>query len=204
MSKQVKAPSTPLVEAAVSLEEELKRFESLVSEACRLPLTSQKNIEKTAAKLGELGTIDQLLGPRIQGLMAAISGVGERQQANAQALQVRAAELKTRSEELHQLLGAHATLGQNAAELNTLVQQVSSLGREGEPPSEEMVAGLERFLVKAGELIESATRLVQDANEKSFEDLARQADSLRQQLLSARNKISLLVERSKPSAPLPH
>jgi hypothetical protein len=39
---------------------------------------------------------------------------------------------------------------------------------------------------------DEAQGLATSANEADFSDIARQADSLRQQLLSARNKMSLL------------
>ncbi|HSD18405.1 MAG TPA: hypothetical protein VLC54_00060 [Anaeromyxobacter sp.] len=54
-----------------------------------------------------------------------------------------------------------------------------------------------------------STRLIADAEsiarasvEQGFEDLSRQADGLRQQLLSARNKLNLLdarIERAGPA-----
>ena len=51
----------------------------------------------------------------------------------------------------------------------------------------------------AGRLADEAQKVVTSADEAGFNDVSRQADSLRQQLLSARNKLNLLSKKV-PSA----
>jgi hypothetical protein len=48
-------------------------------------------------------------------------------------------------------------------------------------------------------LLERAGDVAQAAQREEFEDIARQADSLRQQLLSARNRLDLLAARHERS-----
>ncbi len=51
---------------------------------------------------------------------------------------------------------------------------------------------LEALMERMADLAARAEGLASAADEKDFGDVARQADSLRQQLLSARNKLGLL------------
>jgi hypothetical protein len=116
--------SHKLIDAA-ALEEELHRMGSVAREAQRLPLDSQRNLERTQEKLAELGAADERLQPLVGGLMAAV---------------------KERTE-----------------------------------------------------LIDRAAAVGEAAQREDFTDIARQADSLRQQLLSARSKLRLLAEHHEHS-----
>ncbi|ABS26439.1 hypothetical protein [Anaeromyxobacter sp. Fw109-5] len=199
MTKPVKNEPSALVAAATALEEELARISSVAREAQRLPLDSQRNVERTAEKLAELGAVDERLGPLVQQLMGAVSALVQGQQEQAVALAARAEEVRARREVLRDLLARYAGLGRAAQELNAMVQAFAGGAQPGtggaEPPSFQAVR-------------ETMTRLIGDAEavarvsvEQGFEDLSRQADGLRQSLQSARNKLNLLdarVERGGP------
>ncbi|WP_242356359.1 MULTISPECIES: hypothetical protein [Anaeromyxobacter] len=195
----MKKPLSPLVAAATALEAELERIASVAREAQRLPLDSQRNVERTAEKLAELGAVDAKLGPLVQELMSAVSALVQGQHDQAVALAARAEEVRARREVLRELLGRYAGLGRDAQELNAMVQAFASGAQPGaggaEPPSFDAVR-------------ETMTRLIGDAEavarasvEQGFEDLSRQADGLRQQLLSARNKLNLLDARAERAGP---
>lgn len=199
MTKPVRQDPSPLVAAAMALEEELDRISSVAREAQRLPLDSQRNVERTAERLAELGAVDEQLGPLVQQLLGAVAALVQRQQEQAVALAARAEAVRARREALRALLGRYAGLGRDAQELNGLVQAFASGARPGpgeaDPPSFEAVR-------------ETMTRLIDDAEaiarasvEQGFEDLSRQADGLRQQLLSARNKLNLLDARVQRAGP---
>lgn len=194
-----KPPPSPLIAAAEALEEELRRQASLAREAQRLPLDSQRNLERTKEKLAELGGVDLRLRPLVAGLMSAVKQLVDDQQAQAAALTARAEEVRRRGEAFQELMVRYAALGKGSQELNALVQAFAGGGRSGdgtpaaEPPSLEAVqASLTR-------LIESAEQVAQAAHGESFEDIAQQAESLRQQLLSARNKLNLLAAQHDKS-----
>jgi DNA repair exonuclease SbcCD ATPase subunit len=184
----------------MALEDELQRMATLTREAQRLPLDSQKNLERTQQKLAELGAVDERLQPLVARLMQAVQGLAEEQQANAAALTARAEELRRRREVFQQLMASYAGLGTASQELNALVQAFAAGARRegasapvGEPPSLEVVqATMTRLLERAGEVAQAAQR-------EGFEDVAGQADSLRQQLLSARNRLELLAARHERS-----
>lgn len=200
MTKPAKKDPSPLVAAAMALEEELARISGVAREAQCLPLDSQRNVERTAEKLAELGAVDEQLGPLVQQLLGAVAVLVERQQEQAVALAARAEEVRARREALRALLGRYAGLGRDAQELNGMVQRFASGAQPGtgeaDPPSFEAVR-------------ETMTRLIGDAEavarasvEQGFDDLSRQADGLRQQLLSARNKLNLLDARVERPGPL--
>ncbi len=195
MTTGAKREPSPLVAAATALEEELARISSVAREAQRLPLDSQRNVERTADKLAELGAVDERLGPLVQQLLGAVGALVQRQQEQAAALATRAEEVRARRETLRALLGRYAALGRDAQELNGMVQAFASGARPGteapDPPSFDAVRETMTRLIGDAEEVARASR------EHGFEDLSRQADGLRQQLLSARNKLNLLGARAE-------
>jgi DNA repair exonuclease SbcCD ATPase subunit len=200
VSHPTKKPQSPLIAAAEALEEELRRLASLAREAQRLPLDSQRNLEATQGKLAELGAVDERLRPLVAGLMAAVKQLVEDQQAQTAALTTRSEEVRRRAEVFRELMVRYAGLGKASQELNALVQAFAAGGRAGdetapaaEPPSLETVQS------SMNRLIESAAEVTQAARGEDFEDIARQAESLRQSLLSARNKLDLLAARHDSS-----
>jgi DNA repair exonuclease SbcCD ATPase subunit len=195
VSHPTKRPSSPLIAAAEALEEELHRLGSLAREAQRLPLDSQRNLERTQEKLAELSDVDDRLRPLVAGLMSAVKQLVDDQQAQAAALTARAEEVRRRSEVFHELMARYAGLGKASQELNALVQAFAA----GVPPDDGTPRGeapsLEAVQASMTRLIESAAEVARAANGEGFEDVERQAQSLRQQLLSARNKLALLAAR---------
>ena len=195
MSNPTKRPPSRLIDAAFALEEELYRMGSVAGEALRLRLDSQRNLERTGEKLAELGAVDERLQPLVNGLLDAVKELVDAQQAQADALAARAEELRQRREVFLQLLARFAELGRASLELNGLVQAFAGTRREegaapaSDPPSLEVVR---RTMT---ELIESAGVVSQAAEREDFEDIASQANSLRQQLQSGRNKLNLLALR---------
>ena len=96
---------------------------------------------------------------------------------------------------LRQLLERYADLGRASGDLNALVQAFAGTSRgEGTPPDADPPS-LEAVQQTLSVLVDRAAAVGQAAEQEDFEDIARQADSLRQQLLSARNKLNLLAAR---------
>ena len=194
MSHATKRPRGPLVEAAEALEDELRRLGSVAHEAQRLPLDSQRNLERTREKLAELGAVDERLRPLVAALMAAVKQLVDDQQAQAVALGARTEEVRRRAEAFQALMLRYAELGKSFHELNELVQEFAGSGLAKGPPAAEPPS-LETVQASIARLVDAATEVAQAARSDGFEDVARQADSLRQQLLAARNKLNLVAER---------
>ncbi|RKH37956.1 hypothetical protein [Corallococcus sicarius] len=195
MSKRETPPPSELVSAAQALDSELLRFEALAAQLQEAPLTSEKHLERASRTLKDLADLDDALRLRVGALVQAITGVRTRQQTQADAVNARAQELQRRTEVFKDLLTRYGALGQSAADLNGRMQQFAALRQQATRTPEEDVQLTEVFTAlqerMAGVADEAAT-LVGAADAEHFSDIARQADSLRQQLLSARNKLALL------------
>ncbi|HWI40093.1 MAG TPA: hypothetical protein VNX25_01230 [Verrucomicrobiae bacterium] len=198
MAKQNKKEPGRLIVAATALEEELRRLGSTAREAQRLPLDSERNIERTLEKLAELTTVDAKLQPLVNELMGAVNELVLEQQAQAAAVAARAEELQRRQEAFRTLMGRYEEVGRATQELNALVRTFAG----GEAPGSGSLELIRDTIVQ---LIEAAKLVFQAAKQEEFEDIARQADQLRQQLVSARSKVSKVIgarhpEQEEPTA----
>lgn len=182
----------PLTEAAAALEAELKRFEEMASQARKMPLDSEKNLARAARALQETANAQDRTADLVRALISAINHARDQQQKQAEALLARAEELKAQTENLEALLGRFKVLGADAREIQALVQLASQKGAEKD--LEGALATLDQARAKIDAIAESATELAGDAKAKGIFDVEREADSLRQQLLAARNKLGLLQQ----------
>jgi hypothetical protein len=166
--------------AAAALEAELRRFEQVAELAARLELKSQKNLERAARAAQDAAEAQGRVAERVRALVEEIARARERQEDQAKQLEQRAQQIQSRRELLDALLSRFAQLGNEAAEVNALLKEG---GRVDE--AEE----------RLGRVASSAEELLRDAERDGFEDAVRQAESVRQQSLSARNKLKLLREK---------
>lgn len=182
----------PLTEAAAALEAELKRFEEMASAARKMPLDTEKNLARAARALQETADAQERTADLVRALVSAINHARDQQQAQAEALLARAEQLKAQTENLEDLLGRFKTLGADAREIQSLVQLASQRGAAQDLPGALEV--LDQAREKIDTIAGSASDLANDAKTKGIHDVEREADSLRQQLLAARNKLSLLQQ----------
>jgi len=192
MSKLKKKESGRLMEAVMALEEELARMRGVAREAQRLQLNSEQNLDRTSEKLAELGTVDEKLQPLVNGLMAAVTEMVQEQQLQAAAITARAEELQRRREVFKQLMSGYAAVGRATQDLNSLVQVFigsAKAGSEAQLSEDVTLAVIQESITQ---LIDSVKEVFKAARQNEFEDIARQSDLLKQQLLSARNKLNLL------------
>lgn len=194
MSKREKQDPTQLEQAAEGVEEELRRFEALADTVLRTPLDSEKNLERASKALREVAESDERLVAQLQKLVAAVGGVRDRQQEHARGVNARAEQLQARTQAFQELLQRYAGLGRSAAELNAVVQDIAARRQKATSAEDNraLAGSLDALLERMGQVAEEAQGLATAATEQDFADIARQADSLRQQLLSARNKMALL------------
>ena len=194
MSKREKQDPTQLEQAAEGVEDELRHFESLADTVLRTPLDSEKNLERASKALREVAESDERLVAQLQKLVAAVGAIRDRQQEHARGVNARAEQLQARTQAFQELLQRYAGLGRSAAELNTVVQDIAAR-RQKATTSEDnraLAGSLVELLERMGQVAEEAQGLANSATADDFNDIARQADSLRQQLLSARNKMARL------------
>lgn len=176
-------PTSELSAAAVLLDQELRKFEELSDLAGRIKLNSEKNLERATEALTRAAESQDRIAAHVRSLVAAVSAARERQEQDANALMARAQEISRRRTRFAEIVEQMAALGGVAKEIQTLLQQEKS---------KETVGQVQQRLQAAEERAGELARL---AGDEEMEDLARQADSLRQQLQSARNKLNLLAQK---------
>ncbi|MFL5425516.1 MAG: hypothetical protein ACJ783_10790 [Myxococcales bacterium] len=167
--------------AAAALESELRRFDQNAELLSRLKLDSEKNLDRAVRAAQDAAQSHERVSAAVVELVAAVARARERQEGQAKAVAERAREVVARRTELEAIAGRFAELGSEAGAINSLLKDGGRL--------EEAVERMEK-------IAETAKAVRDDAEGRGFAEPARQAESLRQQMLSARNKLKL-VERKR-------
>jgi hypothetical protein len=196
MATKTKAPPAPLVGAAEAFSETLQRFGALADGLRKGELDSQRSLERAADRLTEVARCEEELQAHAQALMTALAMARDTQQAQADAIRARALEVQSRTEQYATLMRGFEALGKDAAALNTTAQGLGARKRTAEEMVKdgELLAGLDELQERMTAVAGSAEKLTADAREANFGDIASKVDSLRQQILAARNRIALLKE----------
>jgi hypothetical protein len=195
MNKHTNKPS-PLVAAALALEDELKRIETLAVDALQLPLDSQRNLELTTEKMAELGIVDKRLQPLTGALLEAVNAIVGAQQTQAAAIKARVEELQARRAVFQELMTSYGTLAHTAKDLYGLVRAFADSHQNDGPIPSGNAPSLYVIQQAVSQLIEGTGQIFQAAKRENFKDMAYQVDTLYQQLLSARGKLNLIASRN--------
>ncbi len=187
------AASSPLSSAAIALDGELRRYFELSETARKMPLNSEKNLERAARAMTEAAESQDRVAAHVHALVGAIAVAREAQESSAAALAARAREMAGRATELGELLAQFASLGDEAKALNAMMQEAAGYKRDPYPGDDaDAQARLDAVRARMDEVATRAEDLATLADRKDLPDIGRQADSLRQQIQSARNKLGLL------------
>jgi methyl-accepting chemotaxis protein len=202
MSKRSpQSESSELVTAAMAIEEELRKFEALAEEVRTGPLRSQKNLEKMGKLLSSVADCDERMVAHMRSLLGVLNQWRDRQQTLAAEVNGRAQQLQERTQVYQGLMLRFSELGQEAGGLSSQMQQVAGMTQQGQAASaEEIISSLQQVNERMTQVADNAGKLATDAEEQDFSDVARDAESLRQQLLSARNRANLLQQKLHPAS----
>jgi len=170
-----------LSEAALALDHELRRFEDLAGQAAQVKLNTEKNLERATEALSRAAESQDRINAQVQKLVAAVQSARIKQESDAAALMARAEEIANRRAQFAQVLQRMGGLGHMAREVQELL-------KEGNFKLDEVQERMQRVADDAADIGRSAVEL-------DMEDLARQAEVLRAQVLAARNKIALLAKK---------
>jgi DNA repair exonuclease SbcCD ATPase subunit len=197
-----KEESSELVNIAATLEAELRRFETLAEEVRDSPLQSQKHLERMARALQEVADCDERLVANVRALLAALNSRRDLQTSLAGEVNAKALELQARTQTYQELMQRFGGLGQEAGKLSADVQTLFASVPEGgaQARAAELVGALQQVNDRMQQVADNAQSLAQDAHAQGFFDVSRDADSLRQQLLSARNRANLLQQKLHPAS----
>ncbi|PTL75928.1 hypothetical protein [Vitiosangium sp. GDMCC 1.1324] len=200
MSKRPQSEASEMVNAAKAMEEELHEFEVLAEEVRTGQLRSQKQLEKMGKLLNQVADCDERMVANMRTLLSVLNVWRERQQALAAEVNSRALELQERTKVYQSLMERFAAMGQEAGSLSTLMQELASRTQQGEPvKAEDIISSLQMVNERMLEVAEKAGALATDAAAQDFIDVSRDAESLRQQILSARNRANLLQQKLHPA-----
>ena len=198
-ARKDRAEPSPLLAAAEAFDAELERFARLTEAARHGNLGSQKALERAAESLKEIADCEEQMQAQARVLMAALGTAREQQEKQAALAAQRAEEVRERTAVYGELLKRFQALGVEAAELNAMGQSLSARkpdagGAAGAGTARDpaFASGLRDLSQRMGQVADHAQGLATAARDADFEDVARQAESLRQQLLAARNKVQLL------------
>lgn len=197
MPASTKTPDGPLKAAAAALESEIRHYEETANELERLPLSSEKNLQRARKVLEECASHQEKLATLLPAFAAAMQAAQARQQQCMEVTARGTGRIETRFEERMALLQRVAALGQRAQEINQPALAAISLG-DAEASVSELLASLDEVGARTDAAIAEADDVHRAAQEGDWVDIARDADSLRQQLRSARNKL-LVAHRSVAS-----
>ena len=177
-----------IVKAAAALEAELERYEAHVADARRLEMSSEKGLLKAKALLEACAASEQRLREQLQGFAAAIQDAHARQRVCVDETVAAAKRIEERIHDRAALLERFGALGVRAREVDEPVQAVMQRKAEGAGDAELAVA-LGEVVARADSVLADAEAVATDARERGWEDIAREAAALKQQLQSARNKV---------------
>ncbi len=198
--------ASPLTTAAQAFDETLQRFSRLAETLRKRELDSRHALESAAQLLKDVTSCQEELQTKAQALIAALGVARDTQQAQADDVHARAQEVQQRTQEYAGLTTRFEELGLQAAGLNTLAQALAARRgiadqslRESELPA--LLSELDELRERMTGVAEQAAELIADARTARFEELCGRADSLRQQLLAARNKVGLLRDALVKAVP---
>jgi hypothetical protein len=202
-----KKPSetSPLVEAAQAFDEALRQFGALAESVGRAALDSSEGLARAAGALQKVAACEEEMQQRAQALSAALAAARQAQETHAREIGTRALEVQARGEAYGALLQRLDGLGRDAVDLNTAAQKLAAGNKIDRQMPPETISPMLSQLAELAERMEgvalAAEALAGDARAADFDDLARKTDALRQQLLSARNRVGLLREALTQSLP---
>jgi hypothetical protein len=184
-------PESELLAAAQTFDEHLADFARLAAAASRAPLDSQKNLQRVAHVFEEIGIAEKKLGKAAEILVAELGNARKKQEEQADAIRRRAQEIEQRTGVATGLLERYSTIGEMAGELNNFIQALSQKQRDDSPEGRgELLTALREARGRMIDVTEKAATLTVDARTADFQDIARQVDSLRQQVASAAEKVA--------------
>lgn len=189
-----------LVAAAASLVDELSALDALAEEARQCRMRTEKGLSRAARLLTDSVEYRARIEEKLRALVGEIEAARTQQQQSIQALLEVAHELDERSKERDTLLARFGALGATAARVSGLAVKLGDRRNEG--------AGEQELLERLGDIrgqmervAAEARALAETAEAGGWTEIARQADALRQEVLSTQNKLAMAQRSLAARAP---
>jgi hypothetical protein len=191
-----------LTAAAAAFDAALTRFEAASEELERMEIVSEKSLQRARRALEGCAEQEQELSAHLQAFAAAMQTSQARQQKCMEATVAAANRIKARFDERNALLERVAALGLRAREINDpVVAAMEQDAKEGGAPTAALLTSLEEFGANTDAIIAEADSLMRAAKDSDWEDIERDAHTLKQQLMSALNKVRVIQRNIATRAP---
>jgi hypothetical protein len=200
MPKSLPSHASPLVLAAAALDEELRNYDSLAKDVSGSPITSGKALERAKGLVQESVSRSEIIQEKLRGLVAQIEGARLRQVDSLNTLLEAARSVQARTEQYDALLGRFAALGEAAHRVKALAEEFTERRNAGVSEA-AVLQGIGEIQVHMAGVVAEAEALSALAANQDWPDIARQADAVRQQLLAAKNKLTVVQRAAAKRAP---
>jgi len=191
-----KTTDTPLLAAARALADDVTRFETLSVELARLPLNSEKSLQRARQALQACSEHETKLASSLRGFAEAMQALQESQRQSMDRTAEAAQRVQKRQEQRSELERRVAQLGSQARDVS---QPVSSLV-EAPGGSPDVLAPLAEVGRRLDAVIDDAGSVYELARQGEWSDLERETQSLREQLQALRNRVLLMRRKLSSEA----
>ncbi|MBV9946886.1 MAG: hypothetical protein JOZ69_08570 [Myxococcales bacterium] len=193
-------PSSPLVLAAAAVDQELREYDDLAREAKRIGLDGEKALARAARALEDATSRQPRIQEKLRALVDEIEQARSRQQQSLDTLVEVSKALAARATQFEALMRRFAALGESAKGVNQLTNELSARRGAGAPEA-ELLEGLRALDQRMDTVVAEAEELAGDSERDGWPEIARQADTVRQQVRAAKNKVALAQRAVAARAP---
>lgn len=194
------AKTSAIAAAASAFEEDLDRYEQLSGELKNLTITSQKSLIRATKLLEESAGCEQKLAEDVGKLVEAMQAARVKQQTCGEATLAAAEMIQTRMAQHAALMEKFATLGERARSASEPVAAVMSQHAASVDPA-ELAKGLGEVTERMEVIVNETDAMIREAQDGDWSDLAREAESLKQKVQAARNKVLITQRKVAERAP---
>jgi hypothetical protein len=191
---------SPLVVAAAAVDDELRGYDELAQEARRTKIDGEKGLKRVVAIVQESAVRNDRIQEKLKVLVTEIEAARTRQVESLNTLLEAARTVEARAVQHESLMHRFAELGESAERVNAMAIEISERKRAGAPEA-ELLERLNGIQLQMATVVAEAEALATRADEEHWPDLARQANAVRQQVLAAKNKLSLAHKALASGAP---
>lgn len=193
-----KKHENPLAEASTRIQDALADFERLLQELAR-PISTEKALQRAREALEECSSCEEKLAGHLTSFAHAIQIIQDRQQRCMELLNERANQVQARHVDRAVLIERMALLGQRTSEVSKPIASLGDAAWDAVTP--DLLASVGEVSTRLEVAIDEASQLMGSAREADWTDLARDAESLKQQLQSVRNQLLLGQRKLASRAP---
>lgn len=199
MSSSTAKPSA-IAAAAAMFEQDLSRYEQLSSELKSIAINSQKNLLRATKLLEESAACEQKLADAVNMLVEAMQVARLKQRSCGEATLEAAKRIEARMVEHAALMNRFATLGERARSASEPVAAVMAQHAASVDPG-ELARGLGEVTERMDVIVSETETMIREAETGDWSDLVREAESLKQKVQAARNKVLITQRKVAERAP---